>query len=216
MDAIPGIKQLLRLARVDSTQKAARKLAEEGAPEWTLVWAERQSAGRGRLSRKWASGPGGLYFSLILRPHIAPKRLAELSLATADAVAQAVNEVTGLKTAVKPPNDVLAQAPGGVSGGAAPGAEFKKICGILIEASGGAEQVDWIVLGVGLNVNNKLPKTLTEAASLAGLAGREFDVGALLRRVVEKFQRKFQAFLTASNGHIERPIPPPQAESGGA
>ena len=215
MEEIPGIKQIVRLARVDSTQTAARKLAEEGAPEWTLIWAERQSAGRGRLGRKWDSGVGGLYFSLILRPQIAPKRLAELSLATADAVAQAVNDVTGLKTAVKPPNDVFAKALGG-EGRGQPGSDFKKVCGILIEASGGAERVDWIVLGIGLNVNNKLPKTLKEASSLAALSGRTFDVGEVLRRVIEKFQRKFQAFLTASNGHIEGPVPPPQPESGEA
>lgn len=209
---IPGIKQVVRLTTVDSTQKAARKLAEEGAAEWTLVWADKQTAGKGRLGRRWSSGPGGLYFSLILRPKIAPKRLAELSLATADAVAQVVNDITGLKTAVKPPNDVLATAPGS-SNTSSPGPEFKKVCGILIEASGGAEQVDWIVLGIGLNVNNAVPKTLKEASSLALLSGRQYDVPELLLRVLENFQRKFHAFLTASNGHLHKPVPPPQGES---
>ena len=203
MEPLPGVRKVVRLKLVDSTQLAARKLAEEGEPEGTLVWADRQSAGRGRLDRKWVSGPGGLYISLILRPRIAPKRLAELSLASADAVAQAVNDLTGLKTAVKPPNDVMMQAAGG---------DFKKVCGILIEASGGAEEVEWIVLGVGLNVNNKIAKTLPEASSLAALAGREFDIGEVLRRVLESFQKRFQAFLTASNGHIERPFAPPTSE----
>jgi len=86
MDPIPGIHQIIRLDKVDSTQKKARQLAEEGGPEWTLIVAKSQSAGKGRMDRKWSSAPGGLYFSLLLRPKIAPKRLAELSLATADAV----------------------------------------------------------------------------------------------------------------------------------
>lgn len=204
---IPGIRQVVRFARVDSTQKVARKLAEEGVAEWTLVWADRQSAGKGRMGRNWSSGPGGLYVSLVLRPRFAPKRLAELSMATADAVARVVNELTGLKTTVKPPNDVLAQAPGGQ--------DFKKICGILIEASGGADHVDWVVLGIGLNVNNKVPKTLKEAASIKALKGEEYDVDELLRQVLAAFQRKYQAFLTASNGHIEKPAAPPPPESAG-
>lgn len=207
MEDIPGIRQVVRFAKVDSTQKVARKLAEEGVAEWTLVWADRQSAGKGRMGSSWSSGPGGLYVSLVLRPKFAPKRLVELSLATADAVAKAVNDLTGLKTTVKPPNDVLAQAAGS--------SDFKKICGILIEASGGADHVDWIVLGIGLNVNNSPPKTLKQAGSLKGLKGEEYDIEDVLRRVLEAFQRRYQALLTASNGHIERPATPPPPESAG-
>lgn len=213
MDDIPGIRHLLRLTKVDSTQKVARKLAEEGAPEWTLVWALRQSSGKGRMDRKWSSGPGGLYVSLILRPKIAPKRLAELSLATADAVARVVNDAAGLKTFVKPPNDVLAQAPS--SGGSkvpGSGPDFKKICGILIEASGGARSVDWVVIGIGLNVNNRVPKSLKEAASIAGLTGREFELEEMLRLLIQGFLKKYRHFLTGTNGHIERPMPVPPPE----
>ncbi|MBI4425774.1 MAG: biotin--[acetyl-CoA-carboxylase] ligase [Elusimicrobia bacterium] len=215
MEEIPGISQVLRLASVDSTQKVGRKLAQEGAPEWTLVWAESQTAGRGRLGRRWSSGPGGLYISLILRPKMAPKRLAELSLITADTLARVVNDVTGLKTAVKPPNDVLAQAP--IPGGAVSSQTeaFRKVCGILLEATGGANSVEWVVLGVGLNVNNHIPKTLPGAASLSSLTGREFDLEELLRTTIQAFQRRYQAFLTASNGHIERPAVPPPPESAG-
>jgi BirA family transcriptional regulator, biotin operon repressor / biotin---[acetyl-CoA-carboxylase] ligase len=207
MEEIPGVKQVLRFESTESTQKVARKLAEEGAAEWTLVWAGAQTEGKGRMGRKWASGPGGLYVSLILRPKMAPKRLAELSLISADSVARVVNDFTGLKTTVKPPNDVLVQGPNEQ--------EFKKVCGILIEASGGAEHIDWIVLGIGLNVNNKVPKTLKDAASLAALSGREFDVEEVLRLVIASFIQKYQAFLTASNGHIERPTVAPPPEQAG-
>lgn len=209
MNEIPGIRQIVRLETVDSTQKVARRMAEQGAPEWTLVVAERQTAGKGRMGRKWSSNAGGLYFSLLLRPRIAPKRLAELSLATADAVARVVNDSTGLKTSVKPPNDVLAQA--SPSAPQAPGV-FKKVCGILIEASGSASEVEWLVLGIGMNVNNRVPKTLKEAASLSELLGREIELEPLLRDIVAAFQRKYQAFLTASNGHIDKPAPAPPRE----
>lgn len=212
MHEIPGIWQVIRLEKVDSTQKTARKLAEEGVPEWTLVVAKSQTEGRGRVGRKWSSGPGGLYFSLLLRPKIAPKRLAELSLATADAVARVVNETTGLKTSVKPPNDVLAQAE--PSAQHEPGV-FKKVCGILIEASGSATEVEWLVLGIGMNVNNKVPKTLKEAASLSSLLGREVELEPLLRELIAAFQRKYTAFLTASNGHIHKVVPAPPPEQTG-
>ena len=76
-----GTSQVLRLSVTDSTQAVARFLAEQGAPDRTLVWADRQTAGRGRLKRRWDSRLGGLYFSLILRPAFPPSRLAALSLA---------------------------------------------------------------------------------------------------------------------------------------
>ena len=197
MERFAGVAQLIHLTKTASTQALARRMAEKGEPEWTLVWADRQTKGQGRMGRRWESGPGGLYVSIILRPKVAPKRLAELSLAAADAVAKAVNEAADLKTAVKPPNDVLAEAPGPV---------MKKICGILIEASGGARQVDWVVIGIGVNVNNRIPKSLPDAASLRGLTGREFEVASILRKVLSNLQLKFRAFLAATNGHVESPM----------
>lgn len=175
MKSLPGVTQLLRLAKTDSTQAVARFLAEQGAPHGTLVWADRQSAGRGRLKRRWSSGPGGLYVSLVLRPDIAPARLAALSVAAAAAAARAIAGVTGLRTAVKPPNDVYAESPRGP----------RKVCGILAEASGGARHVDWVVLGVGVNVNNALPG-LPRAASLKGLTGRRWNLETILSRLLRE------------------------------
>lgn len=176
---LPGVSQLLRLEETDSTQAVARFLAEQGAPHGTVVWADRQTAGRGRLKRRWQSGPGGLYVSVILRPNIAPSRLARLSLASAAAAAKAVSRLTGLKTMVKAPNDVYAEGSRGP----------RKVCGILAEASGGSRKVDWVVLGVGVNVNNAV-RGLPNAASLKALTGRSWAVEKVLSRLLrELFSR---------------------------
>lgn len=176
---LPGVSQVLHLDETDSTQTVARFLAEQGAPHGTLVWADRQTAGRGRMSRKWDSAPGGLYFSLILRPSFPPSRLADLSLLTAEAAAATLSKQAGIETAVKPPNDVYAVANG----------KARKVCGILAEASGGSRRVDWVVVGVGINVNNKVK--FAGAASLKGLTGRSWDAAEVLRRFLDQFNRSY-------------------------
>ena len=176
MDArpLPEVSALLRLEETDSTQAVARGLAEQGAAHGTVVWADRQTAGRGRLSRRWASGPGGLYFSLILRPRFAPARLADLSLAAAQAAAQALSSC-GITAAVKPPNDVFGSS----------GRRSGKICGILAEARGGARRVEWLVLGVGINVNNS-PR-IRGAVSLKSLTGAARPCEDVLRLFLDRF-----------------------------
>jgi BirA family biotin operon repressor/biotin-[acetyl-CoA-carboxylase] ligase len=179
---LPGIAQLLRLSSTDSTQAVARFLAEQGAQDRTLVWADLQTAGRGRLKRRWTSRPGGLYFSLILRPSFPPSRLADLSLATARAAAEALASA-GISTAVKPPNDVIGSR----------GRRSGKICGILAEASGGSRSVDWVVLGVGINVNNVV-SGVDGAASLKGLTGRAWEPAKVLRSFLKSFAGIYRSF----------------------
>lgn len=177
-----GTSQVLRLSVTDSTQAVARFLAEQGAPDRTLVWADRQTAGRGRLKRRWDSRLGGLYFSLILRPAFPPSRLAALSLAAAEAAAAALAR-TGVTTAVKPPNDVMGRQ----------GRRRGKLCGILVQASGGARRVEWLLLGVGVNVNNPV-RGVAGAASLKGLTGRSWDPEEILRHFLEKFSQAYREF----------------------
>jgi len=169
---LPGVVQLLRLPETESTQTVARFLAAEGAPAGTLVWADRQTAGRGRLERMWDSADGGLYFSLVTRPRLKPSGLAALGLDTAGVIAQALRELTGLKTRVKKPNDVLAFD----------GARGGKVSGILIEASGGERTLDWVVTGIGVNVNNDV--SLDTATTLRRLTGRRWPVETVLRRIL--------------------------------
>lgn len=175
--------RVIRYKSCRSTQETARRLAERGEPAWTLVRAERQRAGKGRMGRRWSSGPGGLYFSLILRPRLSPDGLGRLSLASAEACAAAIARATGLKTAVKPPNDVLAFDPFGAP---------RKVCGILLEAAGGEKGVDWLVAGIGVNVNNRVPSSLPQAASLSALAGRRFDRDRVLSAILRELGKRLR------------------------
>ena len=179
----PSVARLVHKKTVSSTQTLARQLADKGAPAWTLVWADRQSHGRGRMDRRWASAAGGLYASLILRPHLRPSRLAKMSLEAGKAAAEAVAEASGLQTRIEMPNDVLAKAPNG---------DYKKVCGILIEAAGDSKHVEWVVIGVGVNVNNKVPNTLPQASSLAKILGKELDVEKVLACVLDRFHAAWE------------------------
>jgi BirA family transcriptional regulator, biotin operon repressor / biotin---[acetyl-CoA-carboxylase] ligase len=140
---------------IGSTSDRVKDLARAGAPAWTVVLADRQSGGRGREGRAWASPPGGLYLSVLLRPEI--PRVSLLPLAAGVAVAEAVREL-GVRCELKWPNDVLV-------GG-------RKLAGILAEASSGGTGVEWIVLGIGVNVatsQDQLPEALRDTAtSLVG------------------------------------------------
>ena len=135
------------LASTTSTQDVARDLAERGAPEGTLVIAESMTAGRGRRGRRWYAGPGGLWLTLILRPP--PEYFQLLGLLSALAVVKSLEKLWGLRAEVKWPNDVLL--------------EGRKLCGILAEAAfiGGG---GYLLLGLGINVNNDLPPELKDSA----------------------------------------------------
>jgi BirA family biotin operon repressor/biotin-[acetyl-CoA-carboxylase] ligase len=129
-------------ADVDSTQAIARDLARSGAPEGTLVAAEHQRAGRGRAGRAWLDRPGeNLLFSLILRPVLAPARVPQLALMGAVAIAEALESTTGAAPVIKWPNDLLL-------GG-------RKVCGLLAEAASDGDRVAHVVLGIGINVNQR-------------------------------------------------------------
>lgn len=178
---LPGITTLLHLEEVASTQTLARSLAQAGAEDRTLVWADRQTRGRGRMSRKWDSTEGGLYFSLILKPKFSPALLARFSLMTARSVAAALSKHAPIQTVVKPPNDILAARPGG---------KLKKICGILSEASGNSRGLDWLVVGIGINVNNK-PRP-DHAASLKSLTQKSWDIPPLFKEVLTRFNSDYR------------------------
>jgi BirA family biotin operon repressor/biotin-[acetyl-CoA-carboxylase] ligase len=168
----------VKLDETDSTQTVARRLAEEGAPDGTLVWALRQTAGKGRMGRRWRSGPGGLYVSWLIRPEFAPERLADFSLACGAAAAAAVRDLGVAEPAVKPPNDVLARSADG---------RFRKVCGILCEASGDSTRLHWLVVGVGVNVDNDPP--LKRATSLKALTGRPTGLEPALRALMRRLSR---------------------------
>lgn len=128
-----------------STQDVADMLASQGAPEGTVVICEEMSYGRGRLGRKWVAGRGGLWFTIVLKPKVV-KSLQLLTLIAGTSVVKTVKELYNLDVSVKWPNDVLLSS--------------RKLCGVLIEARLEADRVNYVLVGIGVNVNNELPEEL--------------------------------------------------------
>ena len=130
---------------VTSTNAEARSLAVSGAPEGAVVIAESQTAGRGRLGRRWSSPAGrGLLFSVLLRPTLPMSDVHLLTLVVGCAAAQAIESTTGVPTSIKWPNDLFLGD--------------RKVGGILMEIAGEQDEVDWVIAGIGINVNTELER----------------------------------------------------------
>ncbi len=169
---------------VASTNDLAKELAAREAPEGTLVVAEAQTGGRGRLGRQWDSPPGtGLYVSLLLRPPLPPTEMPQITLTTAVAVARAVKRVTGVAPGIKWPNDLLLAG--------------KKLGGILTEMETESERIRHLVVGLGLNVNNPaFPAELEPlATSLLLATGRRHSRLEILQAWLEEFEELYGRFL---------------------
>jgi BirA family biotin operon repressor/biotin-[acetyl-CoA-carboxylase] ligase len=175
---------LFFLDEVDSTNTHLRRLAEQGAPEGTLVVAGQQTAGKGRRGRSWVSEQGtGIWMSYLLRPQFAPECASMMTLVAAMAVAAGIREVTGLDTAIKWPNDI-------VIGG-------KKICGILTEMSSDMDSIHYVIVGIGINVGMKVfPEEIRETAtSLELCAGHGVNRAKLVDAVLRGWERYYEIFL---------------------
>ena len=164
-------------ATLPSTNDLAKELGAGGAPEGTLVVAEGQTHGRGRLGRTWDSPPlSGLYVSVVLRPPIPPLEMPQITLTAAVAVVRALSRATGLKAGIKWPNDILLNG--------------KKAGGILTEMETETDRVRYLVVGVGLNVNNpSLP------GELAQVSGRTFSRLLILQAWLEELESLYGRFL---------------------
>ncbi len=161
----------------NSTNDVIEKMARDGVPEGVVVFAESQTKGRGRLGRKWISPAGqGLWFSVLLRPQLPPGSATQLTIAAATAVARAIRVETGLTPQIKWPNDVLINS--------------RKVVGILTELSAELDQVRYVIIGIGVDVNiETFPPELAESAtSLAEEAGKSFiraEIAAAILRELD-------------------------------
>jgi BirA family transcriptional regulator, biotin operon repressor / biotin---[acetyl-CoA-carboxylase] ligase len=169
-----------------STNEEAFRLAEEGAEEGTVVIAETQSKGKGRLGRQWESPAGvNLYCSVILRPPIVPVRAAQMTFLSAVAVVRAIIATTTLRPFIKWPNDLL------ING--------RKVAGLLNEMSAETEKVNFIVLGIGVNINMELkqfPDRLRHpATSLFLEAGKPVRRSAFTRALLESLDDLYGTYL---------------------
>ncbi len=133
-------KKLILLDEVDSTNEEVKRLAAQGAEDGTVVAAEHQTSGRGRFGRVWDSDNGGLYFTILLRPELPPSDIASITLAAGYGVCLAVREYSGADARIKWPNDVIIGN--------------RKICGILTEMAAQSDRIDYVAIGIGINLNH--------------------------------------------------------------
>jgi len=174
-----NFKPIFHHDSTDSTNLQARKHALDGFPERTLIVSEIQTAGRGRMGREWQSPRGGLWFSFIMRPRCVPSMAPILNFVVANAVAKAMNELYGIEPSMKWPNDIF-------YGG-------KKLCGIGILVSSDIDLMHYVVIGIGINVNNQLPKD-SSFISISEIIGKETDRNMLMASILNKFKDEYTHF----------------------
>lgn len=180
-----GQQEIVCFKQTDSTNHRARIRAGEGSPEGTLVVTEAQSQGRGRKGRQWFSPEGtGIYLSLILRPKISPAHAPCMTLMTAVALADALTSLLPLAITIKWPNDILVKG--------------RKLAGILTEISTDMDSVDYIVAGLGVNVNTPMamfPAPLKPVAtSILRETGAFFPRVRLIQAFLREFERCYHCF----------------------
>jgi BirA family biotin operon repressor/biotin-[acetyl-CoA-carboxylase] ligase len=181
----PAPPRLLRYQRLGSTNDEAKRLADAGAAEWTIVTAVEQTAGRGRGSNGFISPPGNLYLSVILRPRCSAAEAAQLGFVAALAVGETIIAELPPERELryKWPNDVLI--------------DDAKVSGILLESTAAEDNsLTWLVAGVGVNVATHPTGTTWPSTSLAAAGAGTIDVDVLLARLVPAFQRQTARWLS--------------------
>jgi len=165
---------------LDSTMNRAMDLARAGCPPCTVVVADRQVQGRGRLQRQWQSEEGGLYFSIVLRPAMPPRVCPVINLAVALDLVATLDRCCGIAARVKWPNDVLVDG--------------RKIAGILSQMEVEGDQVAFINVGIGLNLNNQPAVADKPAVSALQLTGRRGNRAQVLADFLDRFEARMAAF----------------------
>lgn len=181
-------RKLYYFESTGSTNTDAKRLAEEGEPHGTTIVANMQTAGKGRRGRTWQSPAGAnTYFTILLKPDFSPDKASMLTLVMALSVAEAIEEITGLKADIKWPNDIVVHK--------------KKVVGMLTEMSTTPEmdEIQYVVIGVGTNVNYDSPENFPEelrptATSLRMEAGHLINRAALTERMLARFEVNYEKF----------------------
>jgi BirA family biotin operon repressor/biotin-[acetyl-CoA-carboxylase] ligase len=161
---------------LSSTMAKARELARQGAPDQSVVIAQFQKKGRGRMQRKWFSKKGGLYFTLIMRPQIPAVSGFLMNFITSTALAETIREQTGLEAMVKWPNDILVGD--------------RKLSGMLSEMEAEEDMLTFVNIGIGLNVNNDPAKDEPTATSISKELGQDIHRRTLLTAFLDRLAEK--------------------------
>lgn len=184
----PWAERLVVLDTVTSTNTVARDLAKQGAEHGTVVLADYQTGGKGRLGRRFSSPAGlGIYCSVVLRPAVEPERLLHLTPMAAEAVRRAVVEATGLQPEIKWINDLVLDG--------------RKLCGILTELGMGADgKADFVIVGIGINCGQQTddfpPELQQMAVSLSMALGRPVEREQIIAAVLRQLAQASDALLT--------------------
>lgn len=186
---VPG--ELLCFSSIDSTNEEAKRRAGEGAPDGSVYIADRQTKGKGRRGKTWSSPPGqDIFFSILLRPDLPADCISMLTLVAAMAVAEAVDQVTGMSSQIKWPNDILLNQ--------------KKVCGILTEMNVEIDSDYYVVVGIGINVNRtEFDEEISfMAGSLKKESGKTINRASFLATVLSSFRKYYGMF------HEKRDVSP--------
>lgn len=181
----PGRQKALHyFPETGSTMDVARQLAQQGAPHFTVVVADTQTGGRGRMDRVWRSDPGGLYMTLVLKPGIPAADGLKLTFLASLTLAKVLRRLCRIEAAVKWPNDIL------VSG--------KKLAGLLSEMQATGGRLDFVNIGIGINVNNNPANFEPNATSIKALTGAFFSRISLLCEFLDALEAGLQHIDLAS------------------
>lgn len=184
-------KPLMFIQEIDSTNEEIKQLAQKGYPNGTTVVAETQSAGKGRLGRLWNSPTGtGLWFSFLLRPQISPNQIAGITLAVGLGVCKAIRNYTNINALIKWPNDIIIGN--------------KKLCGILTEMTTKSNEIENVIVGVGINVNTlKFPDEINhKATSLFLETGKQVNRSDLFKNILLEIENYVEYYLDNPQSNI--------------
>ncbi|WP_407268676.1 biotin--[acetyl-CoA-carboxylase] ligase [Radiobacillus sp. PE A8.2] len=177
-------KEIIHKESVSSTQPIAHQLAMNGASHGTVVIADEQTKGKGRLERIWHSAANdGIWMSIILRPELQPNQAPQITLMAATVLADVIAKVTGIEPSIKWPNDLFVKG--------------KKLAGILTEMQGEQDKVNYVILGIGMNVNqSKFPEAIASiATSLKLVTDKDWDIASIIQQLLVTFEESYAEFL---------------------
>ena len=176
---------------LDSTMNQAKELAEKNFPDGTVVIAETQTQGIGRNGRIWISPRGGLWLSIVFRPRIEIGYMFIFSYMISLSVAEAIKKI-GADPKIKWPNDILL--------------ENKKVAGILIDSKSTDKEVKYIIAGIGINVNNKIPRlsdSAIEGISIREYLGRDVDINLVKRYLYDSLEKNYSIINKSKGYYLE-------------
>lgn len=187
---------LTLLSRTGSTNDVAKGLAAQNAPDGTVVLADEQTAGRGRMGRHWSAPPGTcILCSILFRPDLTLPQAQWLTMLCALAAADAVDQVAALPVSLKWPNDLIVESQ-----------HWKKLAGVLTETGVMGERLEFVVVGIGINVNvapRDLPSLAPDATSILAETGREVDRTTLLAALLAGVEARYARVQAGESPHVE-------------